>query len=250
MRVPRIHIEAQLLPGRPVTVPEGPARHLARVLRLGIGDEVVAFDGSGAEYRCVLSVIDRGFVQIQVRERRELSRESPLRITLVQGISAGDRMDYTVQKAVELGVARIVPVEMERSVVHLRGERAERRVEHWRQVAASACEQCGRNVLPEIAPIERYDRWCATMRDDLSPSIRVLLSPGGETTLDALSRSGQEVVLLVGPEGGLTDAEQALATRVGFRGVRFGPRILRTETAALAALAVLQVLWGDFSGPT
>jgi 16S rRNA (uracil1498-N3)-methyltransferase len=182
-------------------------------------------------------------VTVAIERHDPVERESPLPVTLVQALSSGERMDLTIQKAVELGVARIVPVESERCVVRLKGERAEKRVAHWRQVAISACEQCGRNRIPEVRMISPLEVWLAAEKND---ALRWVLLPGAHTALRDLPRPQKPVELLVGPEGGLTDAEADAAQRAGYQPVRLGPRVLRTETAAPALLAALQALWGDF----
>jgi 16S rRNA (uracil1498-N3)-methyltransferase len=172
----------------------------------------------------------------------EVERESPLAITLVQALQAGDKMDFTIQKAVELGVRHIVPVESRRSVLRLAGERAAKRVAHWQGVVASACEQCGRNQVPLVAPLEKLENWLARPAPGV---LRLMLAPDAERTLASIRPAG-EVQLLIGAEGGLDPQEMIAAKSAGFQAVRMGPRILRTETAGLAALAAMQVLWGDF----
>lgn len=203
------------------------------------------FSGDGAEYAAVIeSAAGRG-VSVTVGERRLLDRESRLRIVLGQAISAGERMDYTIQKAVELGVAVICPIATARCVVRLDAARAAKRLEHWRSVAIAACEQCGRNRLPGIAAVESLPEWLAggTVR---GAALSVLLAPQAAAGLRELPAPEGIVVLLAGPEGGFTAGEQALARARGFVPVRLGPRVLRTETAAVAALAAMQALWGDF----
>jgi 16S rRNA (uracil1498-N3)-methyltransferase len=173
-----------------------------------------------------------------------VEREARLHVVLVQGLSSGDRMDFTLQKAVELGVAAIQPVATERSVVKLRDERAQRRLEHWQNLVIAACEQCGRNRVPSVAPVLAFDQWIAGL--PATDECRLLLSPGATVALRDLQPVPQRVLLLAGPEGGLSPAESGIAQSRGFRPVRLGPRVLRTETAALAALAAMQALWGDF----
>lgn len=220
------------------------AHHVVRVLRLAEGDPLTLFDGSGAVCDAVISRCTRDSVQLRVLARREENRESPLAVTLVQAVSSGERMDFTVQKAVELGVAAVQPVLSERCVVRLSGERARKRVAHWQAVAVAACEQCGRNRVPQVGELLPFAAWleqaCAL------PGQRILLAPGGETRLQALVPGAGQVTLLAGPEGGFTADETADVLRAGFVALQLGPRILRTETAALAALAAMQVLWGDF----
>jgi len=176
--------------------------------------------------------------------QRVVSRESPLAVTLVQAVSSGERMDYTIQKAVELGVAAVQPLLTERSIVRLDGERRARRVAHWQAVAVAACEQCGRNVVPPVLPVVPLPDWLAGQT--VASGVRLLLSPAGRSRLADLERPAAPLHLLAGPEGGWSAGEEALAVDAGFVAVRLGPRVLRTETAALAALAAMQVLWGDF----
>lgn len=220
----------------------GQAHHLLNVLRLKAGDTVILFDGRGSEYPASIRRIDKSGITLTVSGRRAVSRESPLKALLAQGISSGERMDYTVQKCVELGVAAIQPLLAQRSVVRLAGERAQKRVAHWQSVAAAACEQCGRNQLPAIYPVLPLMSWLAT-----PPAGECLvLSPGAPTPLRDIARPAGAVTLLVGPEGGWNEEEIAAAQRAGFMPLALGPRVLRTETAAVAALAAMQALWGDF----
>jgi 16S rRNA (uracil1498-N3)-methyltransferase len=219
------------------------AHHLTRVLRLAHGDSVIVFDGRGHEYPAVIERIGKSAVTLRVGDPEWVDRESPLAITLAQGISSGERMDFTVQKAVELGIAAIQPLATERSVVKLGGERAVKRVEHWRGIAIAACEQSGRNVVPEVYPVMSLTAWLAQVPRG---ALRLTLSPGAASTLRELPRPAGAIVLLVGPEGGLSPREQDDAKAAGFSALRLGPRVLRTETAALAALAAMQATWGDF----
>jgi 16S rRNA (uracil1498-N3)-methyltransferase len=172
-----------------------------------------------------------------------MERESPLRITLVQALVAAERMDYAIQKAVELGVAGIAPVVCARSVVRLEATRAQRRLDHWRQIVIASCEQCGRTRLPVVAPLAELDGW---LRRPSEESLRLLPDPRAGTSLAALTSPSGAIELLVGPEGGLTPGEEAAALAAGFRAVRLGPRILRTETAGPAMLAAMNALWGDW----
>jgi 16S rRNA (uracil1498-N3)-methyltransferase len=223
--------------------PADQAHHVAHVLRLAAGDPLTVFDGRGSEYPAVIERVGRRGVTLRVGEAVTIDRESPIAVTLAQGISSGERMDYTIQKAVELGAHAIEPLAVERSVVRLSGERAARRVAHWHAIAVAACEQCGRNRVPEVRPIAGFTAWLAAVP---AADLRMTLSPTASSTLRELERPRGRVVLLVGPEGGLSPREQADAAAAGFRAVRLGPRVLRTETAALAALAAMQTLWGDF----
>ena len=259
MSIPRFHVPVPFTLPATLDLPEAAAHHAARVLRLRSGDAVTLFNGAGGEYAARITAIGKRDVTVAIERHDLVERESPLQVTLVQAVSSGERMDLTIQKAVELGVARIVPVESERSVVRLKGERAEKRVAHWQQVVGSACEQCGRNRIPEVSMISPLDVWLAA--EETSPwtdevdrvgnrrssdALRWVLLPGAHTALRDLPRPQKPIELLVGPEGGLTDAEADAAQRAGYQPVRLGPRVLRTETAAPALLAALQALWGDF----
>lgn len=241
MNSPRFYCREPLAPGAHIDLPEPVARHV-RVLRLQAAAEVVLFDGRGGEYAATVERIERDRVVAAVGAWRECERESPLAITLVQALQTGDKMDYTIQKAVELGVRTIVPVTSRRSVLRLEGERAGKRVAHWQGVVASACEQCGRNQVPLVAPLEKLESWLARPAGD---ALRLMLAPGAEAALSTLPPCAN-VQLLVGAEGGLDPQEVIAARQAGFQAVRLGPRVLRTETAGLAALAALQTLWGDF----
>ncbi len=243
MAAPRFHVPQSLAEGMPLSLPSAAAHHAARVLRLRAGDAVTLFNGQGGEYAARIVAIGKRDVEVEIGRHDPVERESLLAVTLVQSISSGERMDLTIQKAVELGVTRIVPVESARSVVRLDGERAAKRQQHWQQVAISACEQCGRNRIPEVRTISPLDAWLAAMEAD---TLRWILLPGADTALRDLPRPQKSVELLVGPEGGFTDDETGAARRAGYRPVRLGPRVLRTETAAPALLAALQALWGDF----
>lgn len=245
MTAPRFFCPPPLVSGACIDLPESAARHAARALRLGPGDVVVLFDGGGGEYVCRISEVTRRGVTVEVGGQVARECESPLQLTLVQALQSGDKMDFTVQKAVELGAAGIVPVLSRRSVLRLSGERAERRVEHWRGIVASACEQCGRNRLPEVGAIVPLERWLAQPAS--SGICRLMLDPRAESSLrDWPQPADGQVELLIGAEGGLAPEELEQAVRAGFRGVRLGPRVLRTETAGLAVLAALQSQWGDF----
>lgn len=241
--MPRFYVDLPLSPGAKIQLPPVPAHHAARVLRLVKGAEVVLFNGRGGEYPAVLEWVDRDMVVARCREWRDIERESPLDIRLAQGISGGERMDYTLQKAVELGVTAIQPLAMRRSVVKLSSPRAEKRVAHWQGIVMAACEQCGRNHLPPVAPPRDIPQWLATAPQGL----KLFLSPEAEATLDAWPRPDCTVWLVAGPEGGFEPEEARLVRDFGFVPVRLGPRVLRTETAALAAVAAMQMLWGDYA---
>lgn len=242
MRIPRIFHPEPLVAHSPVTLDDNAARHVARVLRLGIGAELALFDGNGGEYPATIAELDKRRVIVELGDQRNIEVESPLTITLAQGISRGERMDYTIQKAVELGVSRIVPLSTERSVVNLKGDRLEKKHAHWHGVIISACEQCGRNTLPELLQQQSLDEWLARRPHGSG----LLLDHRAEASLGSL-QIGQQITLLIGPEGGLSEQEQQRASDAGYQGIRLGPRVLRTETAALTALAALQSHWGDLN---
>lgn len=237
-RTPRLFVDTELRAQASIELPEAAAHHAARVLRLKDGDVVVLFDGRGGEYEARLAMPGRGRVLAQTGERREPERESPLAVTLVQAVSSSDKMDFTIQKAVELGVAAIQPAFSARSVVRLAGEREAKKLAHWRRIAIAACEQCGRNRIPEVREPVALDRYRAPA------GTKILLSPSGGEKLASLTRA--PVILAAGPEAGFSADEEQLLLRAGFVAVRLGPRVLRTETAALAALAALNALAGDF----
>jgi 16S rRNA (uracil1498-N3)-methyltransferase len=245
--VPRVHVAPRLAAGARFLLPEAAGHHLVRVLRLRPGAELVLFDGCGGEHDAIISAVGREGVAVEVGQWREVEREASLAVHLAQGVSSGERMDYTLQKAVELGVAGIEPILTTRSIVRLDRERAEKRRAHWERVCVSACEQCGRDRVPRVHPLCDLDHWLAALPTrDQAFSLRLLLSPDASCSLRDLPRPAGPILLLAGPEGGLTAQERADASRRGFRGVRLGPRILRTETAALAAVAAMHALWGDF----
>ena len=243
-RVLRLFVDAGLRPQAKLALPADAAHHAARVLRLREGDAVVLFDGRGGEYEARLFMPGRGQVIAEVRERNDLERESPLHVTLVQAVSSGDKMDFTIQKSVELGVSAIQPVLARKSVVRLSEEREARKLAHWRRIAIAACEQCGRNRLPEIREamsVEAYGRMSNPA------SLRLLLSAAGKIGLkDMKQKIERTITFAAGPEGGFSAEEEQLLQRAGFIPVRLGPRVLRTETVALAALAALNALAGDF----
>ena len=242
MRLNRVYTERPIADGVEITLPEAAAYHVARVLRLRAGAPLVLFDGSGADFRGEIVAVEGDRVRVRVRERAAGLRESPLAITLVQAVSRGERMDWTLQKATELGVTCIQPVLSARSVVRLDEQQAARKLRHWQAIVAGACEQSGRSVLPEVREPLDLSRFLA---EAPRGGQRLVLSPNGPASLAGLATTAARVELLIGPEGGLDDAELEAAARAGFAPVRLGPRVLRTETAGIVALAVLQALWGD-----
>ncbi|MEW5789068.1 MAG: 16S rRNA (uracil(1498)-N(3))-methyltransferase [Pseudomonadota bacterium] len=241
--MPRFHCDLPLYAGRRVELPPEAARHAIGALRLRDGDTLVLFNGDGGEYPGILELRGKAAF-VALAERAEPERESPLDIRLAQGISSGERMDLTLQKAVELGVTGIQPLMLRRTVVRLDGDREDKRLRHWRGVVTAACEQCGRNRLPPVSPIRDGLTWLA--RDQDGPAGRFILDPEGAVGLDDVAPPAGPVWLLAGPEGGFDPAERQAALAAGFRPLRLGRRILRTETAALAALAAFQARWGDF----
>ncbi|HVS77114.1 MAG TPA: 16S rRNA (uracil(1498)-N(3))-methyltransferase [Steroidobacteraceae bacterium] len=244
MRLTRVHVPGPLAAGSRYTIAGDAANHIVRVLRLRSGDPVILFDGRGGEHAARIEEFRKGEVIVTVGERSAADRESPLSLTLAQGISRGERMDWVVQKATELGVARIIPVITERTVVRLDARQSERKLTHWRGIAVAACEQSARTKTPDIAPpIALHE---LLRRDDRDGAVRVLLSPSGTLRIGELeARKDGGFLVLIGPEGGLAEAEQRAALAAGFAAVRLGPRVLRTETAAVAALTLLQHRFGD-----
>lgn len=241
MRMNRVHVEGPIGGRAQVDLNGTAANHIARVLRLREGAPLILFDDAGGEYAAVVATVTRDGVRVTVGEYSGIDRESPLRVTLAQGISRGERMDVVVQKATELGVQRIVPLLAERTVVRLDAAQAANRLRHWRAITVAACEQCGRNRLPEIAAPMTVQEFLVS---GLPAGLRLLLRPDGDLKARDLP-ANDAATLLIGPEGGLSEAEQAAALAVQFHGLSLGPRILRTETAALAALAVIQQRLGD-----
>ncbi len=238
--MPRFYVDSPLRAGAPCELPEETAHHAVNVLRVRAGDEVVLFDGRGGEYAARVSSVQKKRVLAEVLEHRAVERESPLHVVLVQGVSSGERMEFTIRKAVELGVAEIRPVLSATSVARPKGDRAASRQAHWQRIAVSACEQCGRNTIPPVRELG------AVPGGPFEPDpTKLLLSPRGETRLSGI-RGGNRFVLAAGPEAGFTPEEEQAFAKAGFQPVRLGPRILRTETAALAALAALSALRGDF----
>jgi 16S rRNA (uracil1498-N3)-methyltransferase len=242
VRLTRVYTEEALESGKRCLITGSAANHMMRVLRLGIGSTVTLFNGIGGEYAARIESLQRNTVTVKVSARAATERESPLAVTLAQGVSRGERMDWVVQKATELGVRRIAPLFTERSVVRLDTRQAQKKSQHWRGIAVAACEQCGRNRLPELAtPMALADFLASDAPGD---ALRLLLSPAGKLRIGAL-QPVEKITLLIGPEGGLTPDEKAAAIAGGFVEVQLGPRVLRTETAAIAALAALQHAFGD-----
>ncbi len=243
MRLTRVYVHAPLGVGLLVELPEHAGGHLARVLRLRENDACVLFNGDGQDYDALIASIDKRGVQAEVVASRRIDNESPLSITLLQGIARGEKMDLILQKATELGVTRIIPVHSERSEVKLEGARAAKRLAHWRGVVASACEQSGRAVLPDVS--EPAPLMQAVAEAGL-PADRYILSPLAQTGIASMAApAGGQLLIAVGPEGGWSARDLLSLEGEGFSGIKLGPRILRTETAGLAAIAALQMRWGD-----
>jgi 16S rRNA (uracil1498-N3)-methyltransferase len=242
---PRIFYPGRLAPGTTVTIVGGAASHLARVLRLHSGDTVVLFAGDGLEHTGTIQDVRRHEVDVLLHASSSPDTESRLLITLVQALCRGARMDAVIQKAAELGVSRILPVYTERTGVRLHGERVHQKTRHWRGVAVSACEQCGRVIVPEVLAPQRFARAVEAAAVD---STRLLLDPSARSGLSTITSVSPHITVLVGPEGGFTRPECELAQAAGFQRVRLGPRILRAETAPIAALSIIQNLHGDLGG--
>ncbi|PAU57530.1 16S rRNA (uracil(1498)-N(3))-methyltransferase [Pseudomonas indica] len=239
MRLSRFFVDQPLSLGQH-GLPEAQAHYIGRVLRLAVGDAVQLFDGSGQEFLGQLSEVGKKSVRVELTEQFDGQAESPLRVHLGQGLSRGERMDWAIQKATELGVAVITPVVSERCEVRLKDERADKRLSHWRQIAISACEQCGRSVLPVIHPPLLLSDWLRQTEANLKLVLHPVAEPLSSHPKPA------SLAFLIGPEGGLSETEVDQAKAAGFHAARLGPRVLRTETAPVVALSVAQQLWGDF----
>jgi len=242
MPLPRIHCNLRLGPGAQFALAPEAAQHVGKALRLKAGDAIAVFDGRGGEYDATIQRIEKDRVDVKVGAWRDVDVESRVRVGLAHGLPEADKMDWVIQKAVELGVAWIQPLVCDRSVVRLSGERAARREAHWRRVAVAACEQSGRTRIPEVRPALGFQSWIAVP----SATPRWMLEPAG-VAIASKSAPADPFELLVGPEGGLSERERDLALSQGCEPVALGPRILRTETAPIAALAAIHALWGDFS---
>ncbi|MDR7097895.1 16S rRNA (uracil1498-N3)-methyltransferase [Lysobacter niabensis] len=245
MRLTRVHVDMPLSAGLELALPENAAAHLSRVLRLTVGDDCVLFNGDGIDYAARITAMGKRELRVTVASGREVDNESPLALTLLQGIARGEKMDLILQKATELGVNAIAPLWAQRSEVKLDEARAEKRLAHWRGVVTSACEQCGRARVPDVAaPVSLSVALGALPAGGL----RLILDPEGELALGTLTVDDEaRVVLAVGPEGGWSPADREQLRAAGFQGLKLGPRILRTETAGLAAIAALQSRLGDLA---
>lgn len=245
MRLTRVHVDQALRAGSEIALPEGPATHLARVLRLGVGDACVLFNGDGHDYPARIVALGKRELRVAIDAATAVERESPLRLVLLQGIARGEKMDLILQKATELGVAELRPLWSQRSEVKLDEARAEKRLAHWRSVVASACEQSGRARVPEVAAPLALSAALAALP---AGGLRLILDPDGELAFSTLSVDADAPVhLAIGPEGGWSPLDREQLRAAGFAGLRLGPRILRTETAGLAAIAALQARFGDLA---
>jgi 16S rRNA (uracil1498-N3)-methyltransferase len=240
MRIPRIYTEQSLEANASVGLESGPSQHVSRALRMKVGDSLVLFNGCGGQFPASIAAMDRKTVTVVTGDFEAIERESGLCLQLGIAISRGDRMDWVMQKATELGVSSIAPLLSERTEVRLGGERGEKKLRHWQQVVTSACEQCGRNQLPQVLSPQVPEQWLQAVQAD----VRLVLHHTAGNT-DPGPTPPASVALLVGPEGGLSPAEISAAEQAGFQPLQLGPRVLRTETAPLAAIAILQARWGD-----
>ncbi|PUA27751.1 MAG: 16S rRNA (uracil(1498)-N(3))-methyltransferase [Cellvibrio sp. 79] len=241
MRIPRIFTEQALITGELLQLEEAASHHLSKVLRMQAGRELILFNGSGGEFAAIIQEVSKKTVTVAIAEHIADNRESPLQLELAIGISRGERFEWVLQKATELGVTRITPLITERTEVKTGGERQEKLLDRWQQILISACEQCQRNLLPELsAPVQISD-WLTTVNSDL----RFVLHHRDSKTLPA-EQKPQSVTLLIGPEGGLSESEITQAQEKNFNALTLGPRVLRTETAPVAAISLVQYLWGDF----
>lgn len=241
MRISRLFLDSPLRTGDTLSLDGEPLNYVARVLRLKPGTTLTVFNGQGGEYSAQLESVSKRHAQLVIGAFSERGCESCLDLTLVQGVSRGERMDYTLQKATELGITRIIPVFTQRSSVSLAGERLEKRQQHWQGVVRSACEQSGRNVVPRVETALALTDY---LQQEVSGT-KLLLDPLATDSLHGVAAPGQKTHLLIGPEGGLDAQERELAHTRGYTGIRLGPRVLRTETAAVACIAAMQALWGD-----
>ena len=240
MRVPRIHNDGALEPDTEILLQGAVAHYLMRVLRVAPGQAIVLFNGDGSDYASELISAAKKDVSIRILSRLPARAESPLRITLVQALSRGERMDQTLQKSTELGTAAFQPVNTERVEVRIRSDRLDKRMQHWRKVVISACEQSGRAIIPPVFEPQDLTDWLGRE----SGAARIVLQPGAESALAQIELK-DKVELLIGPEGGFSDPELAMMRLHGVRAASLGPRTLRTETAGPAAIAILQAMAGD-----
>lgn len=241
MRIPRFYDDQPLAAEQTVDLSDTVVQHVCRALRMRVGDPIILFNGDGNEYHAQLETVEKRRASVRIREVIRPAVESPLQIRIGQSLSRGERMDYAVQKATEMGMQQMFPLFSERCEVKLNSERQDKRIRHWQQVAISACEQSGRCAVPTINAPQTLEQWL--QQEDAE--LKLVLHHHTATPLGDFTPP-QSVALLIGPEGGLTEKEVELARDHGFQPVAFGPRVMRTETAPVAALALLQHLWGDW----
>ena len=239
--MPRFYLPTALAPHTTLNLPDNIIRHI-HVLRLNAGDSITLFNGTGNDFAATLQTIGKRHAECHIHAQRQPENESPLAITLVQAISSGERMDFTLQKSVELGVRAIQPIISERCVVRLSGERADKRVQRWQDIVIAACEQSGRSIVPTVLPSVSFSDYLRQM----PPELHLMMSLRRATTLRDIAPAPQTLRLMIGPEGGWTPAEEQATLEAGVQTITLGKRVLRTETASLAVLAAMQVLWGDF----
>ncbi|MCF7530112.1 16S rRNA (uracil(1498)-N(3))-methyltransferase [Neisseria lisongii] len=240
--MPRFYLNTDLHAGQTLELPDNIIRHI-NVLRLKQNDSLILFNGNGKAYPARLSVVEKRRAAAEILSEHTTDNESPLNITLIQAVSSGERMDFTLQKSVELGVSAIQPVISERCVVRLSGERADKRVARWQEIVISACEQSGRNIVPPVLPLISYSQALQQLPDNQT---KLLLGLNHACKLNQIAPFSDGIIFMVGPEGGWSEAEEQQAAAAGFQAVTLGKRVLRTETASLAAIAAMQTLWGDF----
>lgn len=245
----RFYHPEEIATGQLVALSDTNQRHATHVLRLKKGDAVTLFNGRGGEFSAHIDQTNKSGTTVLVGAYHDTDRESPLSIELAQAICVNEKMDWIIQKAVELGVTRIQPISTARSIVHLSGERASKRQQHWQKIAVSACEQCGRNYVPLVSPLMTLPEWLSRKKTDKSSNdLSLMLSTTATQSLHGIAKPSADanLALVIGPEGGFTTEEETAILHTGFIPIRLGKRILRTESAALAAIAALQTLWGDF----
>ena len=243
MRIPRVFQAGSLAVGQNIVLDDDPAAHIGRVLRMTAGDKISLFNGDGHDYLAEISEASKKNVSVNIIEAQANPSESPLQLHLGQVISRGDRMDFTIQKSVELGVNTITPLFSERCGVKLSGERLAKKQQQWQKIVISACEQSGRSVVPEVRQAMTLEQWCA----EASDALKLNLHPRASHGINGLQLENNKVRLLIGPEGGLSQEEIAMTEQQRFTDILLGPRVLRTETAALTVISALQLKFGDLS---
>ena len=242
MNIPRIYQSCSLLPGEQTVLGTDATHHLLNVLRVKPGESIAVFNGTGGYYDAAIVEIGKHRIVVEIREFHPDDFESTLHLTLAQGISRGQKMDMTLQKSVELGVDTIIPVQSQYCSTRLKGEQLKKRMAHWQKILIAACEQCGRNRLPALQEPVDFSEYVSARQDHL----KIILNPYSSAGLTGLMMDSDRVIVMTGPEGGFSQEEISLSEQFGYHGVSLGPRILRTETAAIAAITTCQVLWGDF----